>query len=132
MAAKKGDIIDIWIGSINWKVGNFSVLPIVFGVAMALVDICMMGLVKMVSTGGISTTVGLPLSISLYALEPLIFLKAMRYEGMVVTNLVWNLVSNVIVTLQGILFFGETIKGLRWIGICMSIVSLALLAYTDN
>jgi drug/metabolite transporter (DMT)-like permease len=50
---------------------------------------------------------------------------------MVVTNLVWNLMSNVIVTLQGILIFGETVKGLRWLGVCMSLLSLALMAYSD-
>ena len=58
----------------------------------------MMSVTKMVSIGSISTSVGIPLSISLYAMEPLIFLKAMKYEGMVVTNLVWNLMSNIIVT----------------------------------
>jgi multidrug transporter EmrE-like cation transporter len=51
---------------------------------------------------------------------------------MVVTNLVWNLSSNIIVTLQGVFIFGETIKGLRWVGIAMSLVSLALLAYTSD
>ena len=77
-------------------------------------------------------TVQVPLAVGIYALEPLIFLKAMKYEGMVVTNLVWNLMSDVIVTLQGIIVFGESIKGLRWIGICMSIFSLGLMSYTDN
>jgi multidrug transporter EmrE-like cation transporter len=125
------DIIDRWISSVNWKIGNFSMLPIFFGTLMALVDICMMSSVKMIHNGTFSTTVGLPVSIGLYALEPLIFLKAMKYEGMVVTNLVWNLMSNVIVTLQGILIFGETVKGLRWLGVCMSLLSLALMAYSD-
>ena len=99
---------------------------------MAILDIFMMSTTKMVSSGRISTSVGIPLSISLYAMEPLIFLKAMKYEGMVVTNLVWNLMSNVIVTLQGVLVFGESIKGLRWLGICMSLLSLGLLAYTND
>ena len=72
------------------------------------------------------------MSSGIYALEPLIFLKALNYDGMVVTNLVWNLMSNVIVTLQGVFIFGESVKGLRWVGICMSILSLGLLAYTDN
>lgn len=128
---KKGDFIDLWINSINWKIGNFNILPIVFGTLMALIDICMMSILKMIHIGKINNLVGLPISISLYALEPLIFLKAMNYEGMVVTNLVWNLMSNIIVTLQGILIFGETIKNLRWLGICMSLVSLALMSYTD-
>jgi multidrug transporter EmrE-like cation transporter len=129
---KSKDIIDAWITSIHWKIGNFSMLPIFFGTLMALVDICMMSSVKMISQGTIPYSWGLPLSVGLYALEPLIFLKAMNYEGMVVTNLVWNLMSNVVVTLQGILIFGESIKGLRWVGICMSILSLGLLAYTSD
>jgi multidrug transporter EmrE-like cation transporter len=124
--------MDNFIKSMNWKFGKFSLLPIFFGTLMALIDICMMSSLKMIHNKTISYTYGLPLSISLYALQPLIFLKALNYEGMVVTNLVWNLMSNVIVTLQGVLIFGESIKGLRWLGILMSIVSLTLLAYTDT
>jgi multidrug transporter EmrE-like cation transporter len=129
---KKLDIIDTWIKSVNWKIGNFNVLPIFFGTLMALIDIFMMSSIKMIHTGSLSSVIGLPFALGLYALEPLIFLKAMNYEGMVVTNLVWNLMSDVVVTMQGVFIFGESIKGLRWLGICMSIVSLAILAYTDK
>jgi len=132
MKDKTKDFLDKIITSVNWKVGGFNTLPILFGTCMAIVDIFMMSVTKMVSIGSISTTVGIPLAISLYAMEPLIFLKAMKYEGMVVTNLVWNLMSNIIVTLQGVLVFGESIKGLRWLGICMSLLSLGLLAYTND
>jgi multidrug transporter EmrE-like cation transporter len=128
----KKDMIDRFIGSVNWKVGNFSMLPIAFGTIMAFIDIGMMGLVKMVSTGAITDSLGIPLAIGIYALEPLIFLRAMKYEGMVVTNLVWNMLSDVIVTLQGVLFFGESIKGLRWVGIGMSMIALSIFAYTDD
>lgn len=132
MVKKSKDIFDRFIGSMNWKVGNFNMLPIVFGTTMALIDIIMMGTVKMVSTGSLLAAVGLPFAVGLYALEPLIFYKAMTYEGMVVTNLVWNLMSDVVVTLQGVFIFGESMKGLRWLGICMSLVALAILAYTDD
>ena len=111
---------------------KFSFIPIFFGTLMAFIDIAMMGTVKMVSLKKMSVGAGIPLAVGLYALEPLIFWKAMSYEGMVVTNLVWNLMSNIIVTLQGVLLFGETVKGLRWLGIAMSIVALTLLAYTDD
>jgi len=116
----------------NWKFGKFNLLPVFFGTVMALIDIFMMGTLKMVSTGSLLAGVGLPLAVGLYALEPLIFYKAMAYEGMVVTNLVWNLMSDVVVTLQGIFIFGESIKGLRWVGICMSLVALGILSYTDD
>jgi multidrug transporter EmrE-like cation transporter len=132
MAKKKFDFVDKMIQSVNWNIGKFSTLPIFFGTLMALLDILMMGTLKMVSTGSMSRELGIPLSVALYALEPLVFLKALNYEGMVVTNLVWNLMSNIIVTLQGIFMFGESIKGLRWVGVLMSLFSLALMAYTDS
>ena len=132
MTTKKGDAIDQLIHSINWKIGNFSMLSLLFGTIMALIDIAMMGTVKMVSTGTLSAAVGVPFAVGMYALEPLVFLKAMKYDGMVATNLIWNLMSNVIVTMQGILIFGESIEGLRWVGIGMSLVSLAILSHTGN
>jgi multidrug transporter EmrE-like cation transporter len=132
MAKKNLDFIDTAIQSINWKFGNFSMLPIFFGTFMALIDIFMMSAVKMMNIGSLSRGVGIPLSVGLYAIQPLVFLKAMNYDGMVVINLVWNLMSNVIVTLQGIFIFGESIKGLRWLGVLMSLFSLGLMAYTDS
>lgn len=126
------DIFDKWITSIDWKWGNFSMLPIFFGTILACLDITMMGTVKMVSQGSIAATPSLAFSMGSYAIVPLIFLKAMNYEGMVATNLVWNLMSNVIVTLQGVFIFGESIKGLRWLGIAMSFFALVLLAYTND
>jgi len=129
---KSKDFIDKWISSINWKVGNFNTLPIFFGCVMAIIDIFMMSSIKMISQGNIPSWWGTPMSVALYSLEPLIFLKALNYEGMVVTNLVWNLASDIIVTLQGVFFFGESIKGLRWLAITMSIFSLGLMAYTDE
>ena len=132
MGAVNKDIFDKLLGSVNWKVGKFNTLPIFFGTLMSLLDIFMMSFLKMISIGTMPSWWGVPLSVAIYALQPLIFLKAMRYEGMVVTNLIWNLMSNIIVTMQGIFVFGESIKGLRWLGICMSLVSLCLLAYTET
>jgi multidrug transporter EmrE-like cation transporter len=125
------DPVDTLIKSVNWKVGNFSALPIVFGLVMAALDIAMMGMIKQVSTGSLSYGVGLPLATASYALQPYIFLKALKYENMTVVNLIWNLMSDVIVTLMGVLWFGESIKGLRWVAIGMSLVSLTIFAYTD-
>jgi hypothetical protein len=129
---KSKDFIDKWISSVNWKIGNFYTLPILFGSLMALIDIFMMSSIKMISQGTIPSWWGTPMAVLLYALEPLIFLKALNYEGMVGINLIWNLASNIIVTLQGVFFFGESIKGLRWLAIAISIFSLGLLAYTDE
>ena len=129
---KGGDIFDNFITSINWKWGSFNMLPIWFGVVMALLDIIMMSSAKMIHTGSLSWNVGFPLSTGSYALQPFLFLKALSHSNMTVTNLIWNLASDILVTLQGVLIFGESIKGLRWLAIAMSLFSLGLFAYTDS
>ena len=125
------DFFDIFVKSMNWKVGSFSFLPVFIGTLMACIDILMMGLSKMISLKEVSINF-IPVAMILYGIQPLLFLKGIRYDGMVITNLVWNLISNVVITIIGVLVFGESLKGIRWIGIGMGIVSLALLAYSDD
>jgi len=125
------DFVDGLIKSVNWTVGRFDMLPIVFGTVMALIDITMMGTLKLVDQGKLAYAVGLPVATLLYAFEPYVFLKAMTHSNMVTTNLIWNLASNILVTLTGVFFFRESIKGLKWLAIALSLFSLAIFAYTD-
>jgi multidrug transporter EmrE-like cation transporter len=98
---------------------------------MALIDISMMGTLKLVDQGKVAYALGFPIATLLYAFEPYVFLKAMTHSNMVVTNLIWNLASNILVTLAGVFFFGESIKGLKWLAIGMSLFSLAIFAYSE-
>jgi len=125
------DFVDGLIKSVNWTVGRFDMLPIVFGTVMALIDITMMGTLKLVDQGKLAYAVGLPVATLLYAFEPYVFLKAMTHSNMVTTNLIWNLASNILVTLTGVFFFRESIKGLKWLAIALSLFSLAIFAYSE-
>ena len=126
------DFIDTaFIARFNWTWGSFSFLPIVFGLAMALVDAVMMFTSKFVHLGAIPYNVGLPVAMVAYSAQPYLFMKGMNYEGMATMNLIWNLSSNVIITLAGVFLFKESIRGLRWLAILMSVFSLGLFAYTS-
>jgi multidrug transporter EmrE-like cation transporter len=125
------DFIDKWIDSIDWKIDGFSTLPVFFGTLMALIDVVVLGVLKMIKNKTLPRTYGILFSVGTYALEPLIFLKALNYESMVVTNLVWDLTSDVLVTLQGVLIFKEKFSVIRWFGIVLCMISLAILSYTD-
>jgi len=125
------DFVDTLIQSVNWKLGSFDLLPIFFGIVMALIDINMMGTLKFVDQGKLAYAVGLPFAILLYAFQPYVFLKAMSHSNMLTTNLIWNLASNIMVTLLGVFFFKEKIKGLKWLAICLSLFSLGIFAYSD-
>jgi len=126
------DAIDAWIKTINWKIGNFSLLPIAFGSVMAINDVFMMTSLKLVHNGIIPSTIGILFSLLSYLIQPLIFLKALNYEGMAQTNLVWNLISNIIITIEGVFVFGESVKGFRWLAMAMGLVSLVLFAYSED
>ena len=125
------DFVDTLIQSINWKLGNFDLLPIFFGILMALIDINMMGTLKFIDQGKLAYAIGLPIATLLYAFQPYVFLKAMSHSNMLTTNLIWNLASNIMVTLLGVFFFKEKIKGLKWLAIGLSLFSLGIFAYSD-
>ena len=125
------DFVDVLIQSVNWKLGNFDLLPIFFGIVMALIDITMMGTLKFIDQGKLAYAIGFPIATLLYAFQPFVFLKAMSHSNMLTTNLIWNLASNIMVTLLGVFFFKEKIKGLKWLAIGLSLFSLGIFAYSD-
>jgi multidrug transporter EmrE-like cation transporter len=125
------DFVDTFIQSVNWKLGSFDLLPILFGLVMALIDITMMGTLKFVDQGKLAYNIGFPIATLLYAFEPYVFLKAMAHSNMLTTNLIWNLASNILVTLAGVFFFKEKIKGLKWLAIGLSLFSLGIFAYSE-
>lgn len=126
------DGFDNLISSVNWKIGKFSFLPITFGVCMAILDVIMMSIAKYTSKGMISYGTALPIATLIYALEPYIFFKSLNYDSLTSMNLVWDLTSDVLVTLVGVFWFKESIKGIRWLAVGFAIFSLGLFAYTDD
>ena len=130
--SKDKDALDVFISKTNWKYGNFSILPIVFGLAMATIDVVMMFTAKFVSLGSVSYGFGLTIATLVYSVQPYLFIKATRLESMTVSNLIWNLISNILVTFSGVMVFKESIKGMRWVAIGMSMIALLLFAYTND
>lgn len=124
--------MDRFIRSVNWKVGKFSFLPIFFGVCMASLDVVMMSLGKFAAKGQMAHGTALTLGTIAYSLEPYIFFKSLKYESLTAMNLIWDLTSDVIVTILGVFYFKESIKGLRWLAVLFAVFSLGLFAYTDD
>lgn len=124
--------MDSLIKKVNWKIGKFSLLPIFLGVCMASLDVVMMSLGKFASKGTIPYGTALTLGTLAYSLEPYIFFTSLKYESLTAMNLIWDLTSDVIVTILGVFYFKESIKGLRWLAVLFAIFSLGLFAYTDD
>ena len=94
---------------------------------MASIDIAALGLAKAAHTGTVPVFAGLVTSVVLYAVQPLLFYNALSFEGMAIINLLWNVISSIVVSLVGILYFKEKLTNLKLIGAAFSIVAIWLL-----
>jgi multidrug transporter EmrE-like cation transporter len=106
-------------------------LPIIYGLLMALNDVTTFSFVKYLSLGTFKSVLWNLVPMGLYALQPLILLSAMRYESLTVMNLTWNVLSDILVTAMGLLFFKEQIGSTKIIGVLMAIIALALMRSDD-
>ena len=104
----------------NWRILGY-------GTALALIDVIMMPIAKLVHVNKLPMwTMGI--ATLLYAADPWIFLQSLNVEGMAVMNLVWNLISNLLVTLFGLVIMGEEVATMKKVGIALSFVSIYLLS----
>jgi|UniRef100_A0A6C0KJK7 drug/metabolite transporter (DMT)-like permease len=100
---------------------------IAYSSLMASIDIASLGLAKAAYTGAVPVAIGLAVSVLLYAIQPLLFYNALSFEGLAVVNLLWNVISSIVVTLLGILYFKEKLTNLKLLGAAFSIVAIWLL-----
>jgi len=122
--------MDYIIKSMDFTWEGLKMLPVFFALMMTFVDIFMMGSVKLITQNKLPGWF-FGLSMLSYGLQPMIFIQATRSGGMALSNLIWNLMSNIIVTIIGVFYFGEKMRGVKWIGIGMGLFALILLAMDD-
>ena len=108
---------------INWP-------TIMYGGLFGLLDAIALPIIKGVSRGLNFKWMAIPFI--LYALSPFIFLKALASETLTIMNLVWDMSSDIIVTLIGLLFFRETISPVKKVGVILSFISLFLITYEGD
>ncbi len=110
---------------------QFKTIPLKFGFIMATVDVLMLSIVKKVSLDSrILRWMILPTII--YAIQPWIFLQSLQYESLIIMNLMWDLISDILVTLTGLIFFKESIGPFKLIGVVLSFISITLMSLDDG
>jgi multidrug transporter EmrE-like cation transporter len=95
---------------------------------MATIDVIMLGIIKMVNTGAIKNMWWMALPTVVYAFQPWIFLQSLRFETMIVMNLLWDLISDVLVTANGIIYFKEKISSTKMFGVGLSMLGIYLMS----
>jgi multidrug transporter EmrE-like cation transporter len=105
-----------------------NITPLLYGLFMATIDVFMLAILKMISTGAIKNILWMAIPTLVYAIQPWVFLQSLRFESMIVMNLLWDLISDVLVTANGILYFKETLSRTKAFGVFFSLLGIFLIS----
>jgi multidrug transporter EmrE-like cation transporter len=86
-----------------------------------------MGTIKNVSMG-IYPRFAMWIVTVLYMIQPWIFLKGLNFTSMTVLNLSWDLLSDILVTVSGLLYFRESLTEYKLIGVLFALLAITLFA----
>ena len=106
-------------------------VPLTFAAFMATIDTIMLSGIKIISMKA-KYLKWMIVPTIVYAIQPWIFLSALKFETMTVMNLTWDLISDIFVTIVGIYYFGEKLGPVKSLGVFTALISVALLAYDDG
>jgi multidrug transporter EmrE-like cation transporter len=73
-----------------------------------------------------------PIAMLFYSFQPLIFLNSLRHNSLTVMNLLWDVMSDISVSIIGLFYFGENLTNLKKMGVFLSIISIILLTWNDG
>ena len=104
-----------------------SIIPYMYALFMASVDGILMPLLKAKKLGMLKGIWMFPLSMLVYSIQPLIFYSSLSIESMTIMNVLWDVMSNIIVTIIGFIVFGEILSTKQYIGIVVSLIGITLL-----
>jgi multidrug transporter EmrE-like cation transporter len=111
---------------------KLEVIPLLFGLAMATIDVFMLSIIKKASMNPFKWFRWMVVPTVIYALQPWIFLESLKYESLIVMNLMWDLISDILVTGTGFFYFGERLGPYKTIGVVLSFISITLLSIEDG
>jgi len=112
-----------------FKIFNLSALG--FGGSMALIDAFILSSIKAYSLGWIKWRGVIIIAMLVYAFQPLIFLESLNVGSLIVMNLLWDVMSDVLVTVFGIVYFKEKLSNVKMLGVVLSFISLVLLSWKE-
>ncbi len=110
----------------------FDLTSLGYGATMALGDSIVLSTLRAFNLGWIKSRIVVALSMLFYSIQPLIFLKSLSHNSLTVMNLLWDVMSDVSVTIIGLFYFGEKLTRFKKLGVLFSMISIFLLTYKDG
>jgi drug/metabolite transporter (DMT)-like permease len=110
----------------------FNLNALGWGGAMALIDAFILSMLKAFEVGLIQWKGVFAFSMFIYAFQPLLFYKGLAGNGLTVMNLLWDVMSDVLVTAIGVFYFSEKLSRFKRAGVILSFISIILLTWKDG
>ena len=101
-----------------------------YGLAFGALDSIALPIVKGVSIGWNPAWMLIPAL--MYAASPFVMLTALRKETLTIMNLVWDLSSDLFITLIGLFVFAETLSPMKLLGVFFSFLALFCMSYENH
>jgi len=111
---------------------QFDLTALGFGGSMALIDALILSSLKAFNLGWIQWRGIILISMVVYACQPLLFLESLKYSTLTVMNLLWDVMSDVLVTAIGLFYFSEKLTRFKKLGVMFSFISIILLTWKDG
>jgi drug/metabolite transporter (DMT)-like permease len=111
---------------------QFNLNSLGWGGLMALIDALILSLLKAYEVGWIKWGGVFLVAMITYAFQPIIFYQGLKGNGLTVMNLLWDVMSDVVVTGIGLFYFSEKLSKLKKAGVILSFISIILLTWKDG
>ncbi len=111
---------------------QFNLTGLKWGGLMALMDSSVLSLLKAYNIGWIKWNGIILISMLIYSIHPLIFLESLKTNGLIIMNLLFDVMSDIIITCVGLFYFSEKLTGIKKVGVSLSIISVILLSWKDG
>ena len=109
-----------------------AIAPYLYALYMASIDALVMPLLKAKKLGMLTGDWMFPIASIIYATQPFIFYRSLSSSSMTVMNMLWDVISDVLVAAIGVFFFGEVLSPLQWLGMVLAISGITLLGCCDD
>ncbi len=105
---------------------------LLYGVGLAASDVVNLGILKGLRSGMIKNFSWIAFPTLVYALQPWIFYNGLAHTSMTVMNLLWDVLSDILVTASGLFFFKERLSFKKHLGVMFAMMAVFLLGSSDG
>ena len=105
--------------------GNYG--QYLYALYMASIDGLVMSSLKAYKVGMIKSMIVFPIAMLIYGFQPLVFYRGLGLESMTVLNVLWDVLSDIIVAVIGVFVFGESLTSQQCVGLAMCMAGIVLL-----